>query len=121
MFKAELLKGFKVQFGGIGTFLLHPGGLSEDIIAIELPVLLFVGGGFVALPIVPGGTLVMLPEGGIPVLFPRERGGGWAPVLPEPERTVKGGEQSVPLRLLQIVQVVISMPSSSVLVWQHCN
>ncbi|HET7149067.1 MAG TPA: hypothetical protein VFI73_11265 [Candidatus Nitrosopolaris sp.] len=69
LFKAELLKGFKVQFGGIGTFLLHPGGLSEDVIAIGLPVLLFVGGGFVALPIVLGGTLIMLPGGGVPVLL----------------------------------------------------
>jgi len=70
LFKAELLKGFKVQFGGIGTFLLHPGGLSEDVIAIGLPVLLFVGGGFVALPIVPGDTLIMLPGGSVPVLLP---------------------------------------------------
>jgi len=70
LFKTELLKGFKVQFGGIGTFLLHPGGLSEDVIAIGLPVLLFVGGGFVALPIVPGGTLIMLPRGDVPVLLP---------------------------------------------------
>jgi len=69
LFEAELLKGFKVQFGGIGTFLLHPGGLSEDVIAIGLPVLLFVGGGFVALPIVPGGTLIMLPGGSVPVLL----------------------------------------------------
>jgi hypothetical protein len=66
---AELLKGFRVQFGGIGIFLLHPGGLSEDFIAIGLPVLLFVGGGFVALPIVPGGTLIMLPKGSVPVLL----------------------------------------------------
>jgi len=70
LFEAELLKGFKVQFGGIGTFLLHPGGLSEDVIAIGLPVLLFVGGGFVALPIVPGDTLIMLPGGSVPVLLP---------------------------------------------------
>jgi hypothetical protein len=70
LFEAELLKGFKVQFGGIGTFLLHPGGLSEDFIAIGLPVLLFVGGGFVALPIVPGGTLNMFPGGSVPVLLP---------------------------------------------------
>jgi hypothetical protein len=75
LFAAELLKGFKVQFGGIGTFLLHPGGLSEDVIAIGLPVLLFVGGGFVVLPIVPGGTLIMLPGGSVPVLLP---GGGSA-------------------------------------------
>src|SRR5205807_8545705 len=70
LFEAELLKGFKVQFGGMGTFLLHPGGLSEDVIAIGLPVLLFVGGGYVALPIVPGGTLIMLPGGSVPVLLP---------------------------------------------------
>jgi len=70
LFEAELLKGFRVQFGGIGIFLLHPGGLSEDFIAIGLPVLLFVGGGFVALPIVPGGTLNMLPGGSVPVLLP---------------------------------------------------
>ena len=68
MFEAELLKGFRVQFRGIGTFLLHPGGLSEDF-AIGLPVLLFVGGGFVALPIVPGRTLIMLPGGSVPVLL----------------------------------------------------
>jgi hypothetical protein len=42
-FEAELLKGFKVQFGGIGFLVLHPGGLSEVVIAIELPVLLFPG------------------------------------------------------------------------------
>jgi len=66
-FEAEL-KGFRVQFKGIGIFLLYPGGLSEDFIATELPVLLFVGGGFVALPIVPGGTLIMLP-GGVAVLL----------------------------------------------------
>jgi hypothetical protein len=69
LFEAELLKGFRVQFRGIGTFLLHPGGLSEDFFAIGLPVLLFVGGGFVALPIVPGGTLIMLPGGSVPVLL----------------------------------------------------
>jgi hypothetical protein len=61
------LKGFRVQFRGIGIFLLHPGGLSEDVIAIGLPVLLFVGGGFVALPIVPGRALIMLPRGSVPV------------------------------------------------------
>jgi len=85
LFEAELLKGFKVQFGGIGTFLLHPGGLSEDVIAIGLPVLLFVGGGFVALPIVPGGTLIMLPGGGVPVLLPEGGsalvGGNSVPVM----------------------------------------
>jgi hypothetical protein len=32
-------KGFRVQFGGIGIFSLHPGGLSEDILLIGLPVL----------------------------------------------------------------------------------
>ena len=69
MFDSKLLKGFRVQFRGIGSFLLHPGGLSEDFIAIGLPVLLFVGGGFVALPIVPGGTLIMLPKGSVPVLL----------------------------------------------------
>jgi len=63
LFEAELLKGFKVQFRGIGICLLHPRGLSEDFIVIGLPVLLFVGGRFVALPIVPGGTLIMLPGG----------------------------------------------------------
>jgi len=70
LFDSKLLKGFRVQFGGIGFLVLHPGGLSEDVIAIGLPVLLFVGGGFVALPIVPGGTLIMLPGGGVPVLLP---------------------------------------------------
>ena len=70
LFDSKLLKGFRVQFRGIGSFLLHPGGLSEDVIAIGLPVLLFVGGGFVALPIVPGGTLIMLPGGSVPVLLP---------------------------------------------------
>lgn len=34
----EFRKGFRVQFGGIGFCLLHPGGLSEDIIAIGPPV-----------------------------------------------------------------------------------
>ena len=70
LFEADLLKGFRVQFRGLGIFLLHPGGLSEDSITIELPVLLFVGGRFVALPIVPGGTLIMLPRGDVPVLLP---------------------------------------------------
>src|SRR6266849_6123864 len=67
LFDSKLLKGFRVQFRGIGSFLLHPGGLSEDVIAIGLPVLLVVGGGFVALPNVPGGTLIMLPGGSVPV------------------------------------------------------
>jgi hypothetical protein len=94
LFEAELLKGFRVQFGGIGTFLLHPGGLSEDVIAIVLPVLLPEGGsafvaaggtlimppeggvpvlllGFVALPTVPGGTLIILPRGGVLLLLVR--------------------------------------------------
>ena len=99
LFKAELLKGFKVQFGGIGTFLLHPGGLSEDVIAIGLPVLLLEllafpaklnmfgeaglrplymvnEGGVPELLLVgneltvPGGTLIMLPGGGVPLLLP---------------------------------------------------
>jgi len=82
LFEAEL-KGFRVQFRGIGIFLLHPGGLSEDFIAVGLPVLLFGGGGFVALPIVPGGTLIMLPgetvavllfTGSLPVLLPEGSG-----------------------------------------------
>jgi hypothetical protein len=99
----EFGKGFRVQLGGIGVCLLHPGGLSEDIIAIGLPVLLL---GFVVFPaklsifgeaglcslvtvnagivpvafpvallvggsafVVPVGTLVMLPRGGVTSLL----------------------------------------------------
>jgi hypothetical protein len=69
----ELGKGFMVQFGGIGFCLLHPGGLSEDIITTGPPVVLPEGG--FAL-VVPGGTLNMLPRGGGPVLV---LGGGSSP------------------------------------------
>jgi hypothetical protein len=87
-FEAELLKGFRVQFGGIGTFLLHPGGLSEDVIAIVLPVLLPEGGtafvGFAVGLTKPGGTLgigpVLLPEGGTAFV------GGTPVALTEPRR-----------------------------------
>jgi hypothetical protein len=65
----ELGKGFIVQFGGIGFCLLHPGGLSEDITATGLPVVLPEGGPVL---VVPGGTLIILPGGKVPVLLPEE-------------------------------------------------
>jgi hypothetical protein len=74
-FEAELLKGFRVQFGGIGFLVLHPGGLSEDFIAIGLPVLLpEVGSAFVGFAVgltKPGGTFIG------PLLLP-----GWRSSFP---------------------------------------
>lgn len=71
-----------VQFGGIGICLLHPGGLSDDVAATGLPVVLPEGGPAL---VVPGGTLIILPRGGGPVLLPAPGGalgGGCAnPVL----------------------------------------
>jgi hypothetical protein len=70
----EFGKGFKVQFGGMGICLLHPGGLSEDIIAIGFPVLLL---GFVAFPAKLNKfgeaglcCLVMVCAGNVPVVLP---------------------------------------------------
>lgn len=84
-------KGFRVQFGGIGIFSLHPGGLSEDIILIGLPVLV---AGFVEF----GAKLNMFGEAGLCSLVTDKAGG--TPVLLLPEgRTVpkRLGEPVCPL------------------------
>jgi len=94
LFEAELLKGFRVQFGGIGTFLLHPGGLSEDVIEIGLPVLLPEGGSvFVAFLIglkvfVSPSVPVLLPGGSA---FPTRLGRPVCPLVIGPVLLPEGG------------------------------
>jgi hypothetical protein len=69
-------KGFRVQFGGIGIFSLHPGGLSEDIILIGLRVLVvgFVEFGAKLNRFGEAGlcSLVIVCVGRVPVLLPEE-------------------------------------------------
>jgi hypothetical protein len=95
-------KGFRVQFGGIGISLLHPGGLSEDIILIGLPVLVvrfvefgaklnrFGEAGLCSLVVVCAGRVtVLLPKEGS--TFPKRPGREGCPLVSPPVLLPKEG------------------------------